>query len=59
MIQHPANSWIAAANISTYYASANCPFDYCQPDTSYINVQYPDIHNVSTVEVDYCVDIVQ
>ena len=59
MIQRPANSWIAAANISTYYyASANCPFDYCQPDTSYINLQYPDTH-CQYNRSGFCVDIVQ
>ena len=41
-IQCPANSWIAISDINSYYVSLNCPFDYCLPESSYINLPNPD-----------------
>ena len=45
-IQRPANSWITANtnnhSIYKYTFSENCPFDYCLPHPSYINLSNPD-----------------
>ena len=44
-IQRPANSWIYAEtknNSHTYYVSEQCPFDYCLPHTSNLNLSNPD-----------------
>ena len=42
----PANSWIFATiygNTQHYNVSSHCPFDYCIPHASYINLSSPDI----------------
>ena len=44
-ILRPANSWMIAEihNSSyTYYISPNCPFHYCQPQSSYLNFSTPN-----------------
>ena len=44
-ILRPANSWIFAAkyNDTQYYkVSSHCPFDYCIPHASYVNLSSPD-----------------
>ena len=44
-IQRPANSWISGQvinNLNTYTVCTNCPFDYCLPYSSYINLSNPD-----------------
>ena len=44
-ILRPANSWIFAetANISrSYDISPQCPFDYCLPDSSHLNLSDPN-----------------
>ena len=42
-IQRPGNSWISYGyNQHHLSVSLNCPFDYCMPHSSFINVQYPD-----------------
>ena len=45
-IQRPANSWIFAetANGSnSYVISSQCPFDYCLPHLSHLNLSDPDL----------------
>ena len=45
-ILRPANSWISATkyNDTQYYkVSSHCPFDYCIPHASYINLSSPDV----------------
>ena len=45
-ILRPANSWISAdtANGSHgYHVSSRCPFDYCLPYSSYLNLSTPDM----------------
>ena len=44
-IQRPANSWIFAKTINashSYDISAQCPFDYCLPYSSHLNLSDPD-----------------
>ena len=46
-ILRPARSWIvasktAAQNIHTYQVSSHCPFDYCLPHSSHLNLSNPD-----------------
>ena len=44
-ILRPANSWVSARTINdshTYYVSLHCPFDYCLPYPSNINLSTPD-----------------
>ena len=44
-ILRPANSWISATkyNDTQYYkVSSHCPFDYCIPHASYVNLSSPD-----------------
>ena len=44
-IQRPANSWISAEtenNSFTYKMSPQCPFDYCLPHFSNLNLSNPD-----------------
>ena len=44
-IQRPANSWISAETKNsshTYYVSPQCPFDYCLPHASNLNLSNPD-----------------
>ena len=45
-IQRPANSWISAEtknNSHTYKMSPQCPFDYCLPQSSNLNLSNPDL----------------
>ena len=49
-ILRPANSWISADTVSSshngshrYHASSQCPFDYCLPYSSYLNLSTPDM----------------
>ena len=44
-ILRPANSWITADTVNythTYQLASQCPFDYCLPDSSNLNLSYPD-----------------
>ena len=45
-ILRPANSWIAGRtnvdNSHIYQVSLHCPFDYCLPHSSYLNLSNPD-----------------
>ena len=44
-VQRPANSWISGQvinNLNAYRVCTNCPFDYCLPYSSYINLPNPD-----------------
>ena len=44
-ILRPANSWMTAKiynNSYTYQISPNCPFDYCLPQSSYLNFSTPN-----------------
>ena len=44
-ILRPANSWISAKNIDkshSYDISPQCPFDYCLPHSSYLNLSDPN-----------------
>ena len=44
-VQRSANSWIFGKTVNgshTYDVSLNCPFDYCLPHSSYLNVSNPD-----------------
>ena len=44
-ILHQPNSWITGTTINdshTYNVSSPCPFDYCLPYASYINLSNPD-----------------
>ena len=41
----PANSWISAAshnNSYTYHISLHCPFNYCLPHSSHLNLSTPN-----------------
>ena len=41
----PADSWVSARTTNdshTYYVSLHCPFDYCLPYPSHINLSSPD-----------------
>ena len=45
-IRRPPNSWISGKvvnNFNTYDVHENCPFDYCLPHSSYINVSNPNL----------------
>ena len=45
-ILRPANSWISAHTVNnsyTYDVSLECPFDYCKPHQSYINLTTPNL----------------
>ena len=45
-IQRPANSWISdrvTNHSNTYTVGKNCPFDYCLPHSSYLNLSKPDL----------------
>ena len=45
-IQRPANSWISGRvinNLNTYMVCKNCPFDYCLPHSSHLNLSKPDL----------------
>ena len=45
-ILRPANSWITAHTVNnshTYDVSLECPFDYCIPHQSYINLATPNL----------------
>ena len=49
-ILRPANSWISADTVNgshnsshSYHVSSQCPFDYCLPYSSYLNLSTPDI----------------
>ena len=45
-IPRPANSWITGKtnvdNSHTYQVSTRCPFDYCLPHSSHLNLSNPD-----------------
>jgi len=44
-VLRPANSWISATttnDLHYYQVSSNCPFDYCLPHPSYLNLSMPD-----------------
>ena len=44
-IPRPANSWISAHTINnshSYHVSLHCPFDYCLPHSSHLNLSTPD-----------------
>ena len=44
-IPRPANTWISAHTINnshSYYVSLHCPFDYCLPHSSQLNLSTPD-----------------
>ena len=44
-IPRPANSWISAHtvnNLHSYHVSLHCPFDYCLPHSSHLNLSTPD-----------------
>ena len=44
-IHRPANSWISASTINSthsYLVSSYCPFDYCLPQSSHLNLSNPD-----------------
>ena len=44
-VERPANSWISGQvinNSNTYTVCTNCPYDYCSPHSSYINLSNPD-----------------
>jgi len=44
-IPRPANTWISGRTINnshSYYVSLNCPFDYCLPHSSQLNLSTPD-----------------
>ena len=45
-ILRPANSWISADTVNgshRYHVSSQCPFDYCLPYSSYLNLSTPDM----------------
>ena len=44
-ILRPANSWISAVTVNnshSYIVSSQCPFDYCLPHSSHLNLSNPD-----------------
>ena len=44
-IPRPGNSWISAHTINnshSYHVSLHCPFDYCLPHSSHLNLSTPD-----------------
>jgi len=44
-IRRPANSWISAVTVNNSHAynfSSQCPFDYCLPYSSHLNLSNPD-----------------
>ena len=44
-IPRPANSWISAHTVNnshSYHVSPHCPFDYCLPHSSHLNLSTPD-----------------
>ena len=44
-ILRPANSWISAHTVNnshSYQVSLHCPFDYCLPHSSHLNLSTPD-----------------
>ena len=44
-IPRPANSWISAHTVNnshSYHVSLYCPFDYCLPHSSHLNLSTPD-----------------
>ena len=44
-ILRPANSWISAVTVNnshSYTVSSQCPFDYCLPHSSHLNLSNPD-----------------
>ena len=44
-IPRSANSWISAHTVNnshSYHVSLNCPFDYCLPYSSHLNLSTPD-----------------
>ncbi|XP_065908038.1 uncharacterized protein [Dysidea avara] len=44
-ILRPANTWISAHtinNLHSYHVSLHCPFDYCLPHSSQLNLSMPD-----------------
>ena len=59
-ILHPANSWISATthnNSYTYHFSLHCPFQYCLPHSSHLNLSTPNSQcwfNISGVLCSHC-----
>ena len=44
-ILRPANSWVSAVTVNnshSYIVSSQCPFDYCLPYSSHLNLSNPD-----------------
>ena len=44
-IPRPANSWISAHTVNnshSYHVSLHCPFDYCLPHSSHLNLSTPE-----------------
>ena len=44
-IPRPANSWISTHTVNnshSYHVSLHCPFDYCLPHSSHLNLSTPD-----------------
>ena len=44
-IPRPANSWISAHTVNnshSYHVSLHCPYDYCLPHSSHLNLSTPD-----------------
>ena len=44
-ILRPANSWLSASTVNdshTYHVTLSCPFDYCLPHSSYLNLSDPN-----------------
>ena len=44
-IPRPANTWISAHTVNnshSYHVSLHCPFDYCLPYSSHLNLSTPD-----------------
>ena len=44
-ILRPANSWLSANTVNnshTYHVALSCPFDYCLPYSSYLDLSDPD-----------------
>ena len=44
-IPRPASSWISAQTVNnshSYHVSLHCPFDYCLPHSSHLNLSTPD-----------------
>ena len=59
-ILRPANSWIFAETVNyshSYDVSSQCPYDYCLPHSSHLNLSDPT-HSVSLRDLVCCVESV-